>query len=87
MVSARRSLRFPSEDVVDSGEGEQVWGGVGLELRQIADRMVGARVGQYQVRSDYYATTASEADSSNLLYSFLVMAFFKYICNLFTSYF
>ena len=86
---ARRSLRFPSEDEVDQaglGEGEFVWGGVGQELRLIADRMVAARVVEYQGRTNYYAHSEATSDSPNIIYSFLMVAIFKYICNLFTKF-
>ena len=86
---ARRSLRFPSEDEVDQGglgEGEFVWGGVGQELCLIADRMVAARVVEYQGRTNYYTPSEASSDSPNIIYSFLVVAIFKYICNLFTKF-
>ena len=86
---APRSLRFPSEDEVDQAgqeEGEFVWGGVGQELRLIADRMVAARVVEYQGRTNYYAPSEATSDSPNIIYSFLMVAIFKYICNLFTKF-
>ena len=85
----RRSLRFPSEDEVDqAGQAEDgfVWGGVGEELRLIADRMVAARVVEYQGRTTYYAPSEATSDSPNIIYSFLMVAIFKYICNLFTKF-
>ena len=84
----RQTLRFP-EDEIDQGVeggGEFVWRGVGQELRLIADRMVAARVVEYQGRADYYATSDGKSDSSNIIYSLLMVAIFKYICNLFTKF-
>ena len=84
----RQTLRFP-EDEIDQGVeggGEFVWRGVGQELRLIADRMVAARGVEYQGRADYYATSDGKSDSSNIIYSLLMVAIFKYICNLFTKF-
>ena len=87
--NARRSLRFPSEDEADQAgqvEAEFVWGGVGQELRLIADRMVAARVVEYEGRTNYYTPSEATSNSPNIIYSFLMVAIFKYICNLFTKF-
>ena len=86
---ARRSLRFaPAEDEVDNqGEvGDLLWGGIGQELRLIADRMVAARVVEYQGRTDYYVPSEATSTSPNVFYSFLMVALLKYICSLFTKF-
>ena len=47
--------------------------------------MVAARVVEYQGRTNYYAP--SEATSNpNIIYSFIMVAIFKYICNMFTKF-
>ena len=80
---ARRALDFPgpAQDVPDGG-GESVWGGVGGELRRIADTLVVLRVQQYRGREDYYR---EEGDTAGILYSVIAMAIFKYIASLFTK--
>ena len=80
---ARRALDFPgpAADVPDGG-GESVWGGVGGELRRIADTLVVLRVQQYRGREDYYR---EEGDTAGILYSVIAMAIFKYIASLFTK--
>ena len=86
---ARRSLRFaPAEDEVDNqGEvGDLLWGGIGQELRLIADRMVAARVTEYQGRTDYYVPSEASSTSPNVFYSFLMVALLKYICSLFAKF-
>ena len=86
---ARRSLRFaPAEDEVDNqGEvGDLLWGGIGQELRLIADRMVAARVTEYQGRTDYYVPSEATSTSPNVFYSFLMVALLKYICSLFAKF-
>ena len=86
---ARRSLRFaPAEDEVDNqGEvGDLLWGGIGQELRLIADRMVAARVTEYQGRTDYYVPSEATSNSPNVFYSFLMVALLKYICSLFAKF-
>ena len=59
-----------------------MWGGVGGELRRIADTLVVLRVQQYRGREEYYR---EEGDTAGILYSVLAMAIFKYIASLFTK--
>ena len=48
--------------------------------------MVAARVVECQGRTNYYTPSEASSDSPNIIYSFLVVAIFKYICNLFTKF-
>ena len=49
--------------------------------------MVAARVVEYQGRTNYYAPSEATSNSNpNIIFSFLMVAIFKYICNLFTKF-